>query len=132
MCLRAARHQAAAGDSAAVRRLLGQSRREAREELVRLYGWFVVWPEWIRFDQACSLEGWSWWIRPAGLLTRRVIAAQSRLEELAGKAARLGLRAASGSDAGEALEDLLVQVWRCEDEWRLDDRIDSSPRSPRT
>jgi hypothetical protein len=116
--------QAARGDRDSVLRLLGLARTEARRDLAALDSWYLAWPEWGRFEDACDVEGWARWFPWTGLLRRHVDSACRAFLELAARAERVSSEAGTESNAGDALEDLLVAVWRCEREWTLDDRID--------
>lgn len=123
--LATAGHQAAAGDREAVARLLDLARAQARRELQARDRWFVVWPEWARFEEACVLEGLTGAFPIAALLRRRVRCACLAFLDLAARAERAAAPNSTPS-LGDALEDLRVQVLLCEREWRLDDRIDAS------
>ena len=127
--LLAAGVQAENGEGESVRRLLRLAETEARRELRALDGWFVVWPEWARFSDACDVEGWASRLPFRRVLRHRVADARQAFTDLLGRAQRLYRRASAGAGLGDALEDLLVQVWRCEREWRLDDRIEASLRT---
>ena len=122
----AAGHQAAAADRAAVVRLLGLARAEARRELAARDRWFLVWAEWARFEEACVLEGWAGALPLASLLRRHVRRACLAFLDLAARAERTIPASRTGGSLGDALEDLFVQVILSEREWRLDDRIDAS------
>lgn len=127
--LLAADLQASAGDGDAVIRLLALARAEARRDLAALDRWFLVWPEWTRFEERCHLAGWARWVPIGALLRRRVESACLAFVQLLAKAERTCSDVAPEPNLGDALEDLLVEVWRCERDWRLDDRIEASLRS---
>lgn len=124
--LLAANVQAAAGNRNSVARLLDLARTEARRDLEALDRWFIVWPEWSRFEDACALQGWARWLPVAAVLRRGIDSVYPAFVELLAKAERTCFAPSSASSLGDALEDLLVEVWRCERDWRLDDRIDAS------
>lgn len=130
--LLAAGVQADRGDAAAVWRLLRLAESEARRELCSVDTWFSIWSEWGRFADACADLGWARWLPVRLVLRSRVVAARQAFAELLPKALRTC--ATWGDEAGlaDAFEDLLDQVWRCEREWRLDDRIDVSLRRRRS
>ncbi len=117
---------AVAGDGPGVRRMLELAQAEARRELGALDSWFVVWREWDSFSQACSAGGLVSWLPLTRLLRGRVATARAAFRELLAKAEWIRAGTLPDPGLGDALEELLMQVWRCEDEWRLDDRIDAS------
>ena len=119
-----ARSASLRGDRARAIRLLHDARCECERWLRRVRPDALRWPAWHDFESACNPAPGPSARFGADPLARAPLDALRHLERIGAGLRRLELDAEGPqADLGQALEDLLDQVWLSEREWRLDDRI---------